>query len=1069
MKKSKLTSLKYKNKLIKSLLVPTIAILSTASITTIATSCGKNQVNYNYTVTSGSTLLSGTAGKAGEDSKKWELIREDDEIITNGVNWSIEKQGNTDIAYISIRNGKVSWTNKIQKNAYKFVVVAQYEGKQYKSSEITLNINELNYEVSGGSLTLVSAANCEGRDDNKWELVREDYEIITSGVTWSLESAEITELPDSLDIDVDGYVNWGNSIPEGEYHFYVVANFDGVQHRSVKQVTLSISNGYFLGGGNTTFYVFDGEEGQDEHQWKLYRGGIDISNSDTIVIQWKIVSQNDKSLGGIIDINDRYVSWTSRTQVGDYVFKVMATFTSPDSQNEVQMESNDIILHVEQAQYTLKGETSLLGSKGVEDRSKPWKLERINDQTTITSNVSWKLEPITDNLPEQISIDKDDCIRWSNAIDVGQYKFRVVASFRDKEYESDTITLNILQNLELYLKGGSTSLLGKDGEDGSDEKPWELYLNGEKVNPNRWELESTLGEELPDSLAISDDGLISWTSQISPYNLYKFKVVAWYNGKSIKTNEITLTITSEGIIVSGGTEYFQIEENSSGKDNKYWKLTIDGKTIDNGVTYSLESTLSEELPNSLAISDDGLISWAEIKAGNYKFRVKVEYKEDGKQYVCYSKEIIYTVISQDFYLDGGSLVLNGYVSISSSDGKEWKLYTKNNAISPDYNELTWEIEVNSSKLDGVLAIENGHVTWSNFNQEGTYQFCVKCYSKTHLRWATSRMITLQIDNKPDPLENRMIGFEGNKISYYNKFSKSNVDIYLEKKEDKDFGKVEYLATKPVEAAIYQGESDKDYIDYTPIFNFPVSVNVNDSYTSDGIRYSLVYDNEGPTYEKSGINVNINPTEWYSVDMGNFQPLRYLATLPSYGKAKIVVTFQCDSNVSLTIPINSWNTPSVGTPGSFKLPSDISTDTPAVINYDKTLNTYECFLEAQDLSEVQNKFAKFNIIYTYNYGIYSQGKFLINDIKEKIKNVNVVNVETQFEQFYPEVEITGEGIKILATAYVKYSIFLEIEFDDTNPNAIRNDLFSLCNYEESQKDGESQIIVIDKCNFIWYIR
>ena len=651
MKKNKLTSLKYKNKLIKSLLVPTIAILSTASITTIATSCGKNQVNYNYTVTSGSTLLSGAAGKAGEDSKKWELIREDDEIITNGVNWSIEKQGNTDIAYISIRNGKVSWTNKIQKNTYKFVVVAQYEGKQYKSSEITL------------------------------------------------------------------------------------------------------------------------------------------------------------------------------------------------------------------------------------------------------------------------------------------------------------------------------------------------------------------------------------------------------------------AITSERVILSGGTEYLQIEENNSGRDNKYWKLTIDGETIDNGVTYSLESTSSEELPNSLAISDTGLISWTEIKAGDYKFRVKVEYKEDGEQHVCYSKEITYIVISQDFYLDGGSLKLNGYVSISSSDGQEWKLHTKNNVISPDYNELTWEIEVNSSELDGVLAIENGHVTWSNFNREGTYQFRVKCYSKTHLRWATSQMITLKINNKPDPKDNKMIGFKGNKISYYNKFSESNVDIYLEKKEDGS-GNVEYLATKPVEAAIYQGESNKDCVDYTPIFNFPV--NADDRYTSDRIMYKVVYDDEGPTYEKTGIYVNGgNSTEWYSVDE---LPLRYTATSPSYGKAKIVVTFECDSNVSLTIPINTWNTPRVGTPGSFELPSDISTDTPAVINYDKILNVYECFLEAQDLSEAKNRFAKFNIIYTYNYGIYSQDKFLINDIKEKIKNVNVVNVETQFEECYPEVL----GTK-LATAFVKYSIFLEIEFNDINPDATRNDLFSLCDYDESQSN------VIGKCNFIWYIR
>lgn len=1061
-------STKSKNKLLKSLLVPSMAILSLASVSTIATSCGGSKKNQtNYTVTGGSNSLSGKVGKSGDDTNTWSLKSDNGETITSGVSWNIEKKGNTDISCINIKNGRVSWTDKIQKNVYNFFVIAQYEGKQYKSTEITLNIVQQTYEVSGGSPTLTSAPFTAGQDEKKW-ILKSDGESVLSGVAWSLKSATNEPLPENaLSINEDGYVYWTDAINEGEYSFYVVAKLNNEECQSANPILLTITSKNVLSGGTLAMTTHEGTSGSDSNRWKAYMNGKYVAAQ-----QWSVVSQDQSTdLTNIIEIvKDEngygWVKWTDKVEANTtYKFKVVAVC------DENKIESPTIELWVRESIYGIytEGTLSLYGQEEKEGKAeKPWVLQR-DGEIVKSADIQWKLKTADTLALSGIDINGDGYIYWTNQVRAGKHKFTVIAVYNNKEIESNEIvTLTIGDKVNYSVRGGSTTLSGKAGTNGSDEKgKWILYIDNEEKTPSKWGLESTIeGEELPGTIKINN-GIVSWSSEITN-NVYKFKVVAYYDNELIKSDEITLTINpAKNAEVKGGSPELEIDEGDGEDKNGQWSLYIDG-TLVTDVTYSL---VGEELPESLTIDNKGLVHWKNIKVGSYKFRVAIKQNDDEDE-TYYSDKITYIVGSSEFYLHGGSTALSGYVSQRGGDGNEWNLYAYTYDISPKYDELTWSIDssfmsadgvIAPAILDGIITIDNGHVIWSNFNKEGSYTFRINCFSKRYQKMATSKLITLEIKAIPSPKNknDKMIGFEYNRISYFNEFSQLNTNIYLEKNTNDD--KVEYVATKSVEASVWFGTNKT--INYKPIFNLAES----ETYSNDGIKYSIVYEKKDKedTYD-TPFFINANGAgEWYHWNNDDFKELMYSAWAPIYNKAKIIVTFQCNNDVSLVIPINAWNS-AIGTPATFKLPEQIYNDK-AVVDFDTGSNSYECYLKATNVDDIK-KLAKFNIIDTYDYGIYSEDEFKIADIeignnsnKKVLSNVNVVNVTRSFTPCYIEVDTGGEEKSKLATAYVSYSIFLEMEFKNIMPDESnwKHNLFSLLDVEGKTLNN------IGKCNFIWY--
>ena len=90
----------------------------------------------------GSISLSAKANTKGADTKQWKLIINNEEVDKNAIEWKlIPESGKTLPDFISIRDGIVSWTDKISGGPYKFYVLAIYEKTKIETSLITLTVS----------------------------------------------------------------------------------------------------------------------------------------------------------------------------------------------------------------------------------------------------------------------------------------------------------------------------------------------------------------------------------------------------------------------------------------------------------------------------------------------------------------------------------------------------------------------------------------------------------------------------------------------------------------------------------------------------------------------------------------------------------------------------------------------------------------------------------------------------------------------------------------------------------------------------------------------------------------
>ena len=491
--------------------------------------------------------------------------------------------------------------------------------------------------------------------------------------------------------------------------------------------------------------------------------------------------------------------------------------------------------------------------------------------------------------------------------------------------------------------------------------------------------------------------------------------------------------------LSGGSLSLNAISGSAGKDTAAWKLyTSGGKEITSGITWKLTSATSAQLPTSISIAN-GLVSWTnQITAGTYEFYVCANYKDTEIS----TKKITLLVSSENYNLSGGSLSLNTISGNAGKDTAAWKLYTSDGKEIT--SGITWKLtSATSAQLPTSISIANGLVSWTSQITTGTYEFYVCAnYKDTEI---STEKITLLVSPSQ-----YVIGFEDNKISYYNPFIKKDEDITLNLEMDEATGNVTYTSTQSINVDV----TSSGEIKFKPIFENSSSI-----YISKNIMYEIIYDNTSQiNYNKSIFIYHSN--EWLLQDD---YPLTFAAFAPIYNKAKIKVTFECDSKVSLIMPIDVWYDRT--TPDSkFEIPSGKEEEykDKIIINYDEGLNTYNCYLNSSNPDNLQN-IVPFDICLVCPTGCYSSKNFEITDIQNDVLTEGSCKINVE-EQIVPE-NVEMEDGSIMPTAIILYNIHVEF-LPNGNMPTDENYKHNLFTINKKTLDGS---ILESKCNIIWWFK
>ena len=185
---------------------------------------------------------------------------------------------------------------------------------------------------------------------------------------------------------------------------------------------------------------------------------------------------------------------------------------------------------------------------------------------------------------------------------------------------------------------------GKTSTAGQDEGVWKLYSESQEIESGiTWKLTSATAEELPDSIRIND-GVVSWTDQIEA-GTYQFYVVATYNDKEVKTNEINLVIHT--YVLKNDLEetvlYYDKSSYEEPKSLYNWYLydEIDQMPIPSlKCQYRLETFGYSSV---FSIDEYGFLSWNKnIASKNFNFQVICLYENVEVRSEIYTLSVIDT-------------------------------------------------------------------------------------------------------------------------------------------------------------------------------------------------------------------------------------------------------------------------------------------------------------------------------------------------------------------------------------------------------------------------------------------
>ena len=356
--------------------------------------------------------------------------------------------------------------------------------------------------------------------------------------------------------------------------------------------------------------------------------------------------------------------------------------------------------------YLTGGSTQLSGIEGkAGSDDKQWQLSLNGNE--ITNNIDWAIEDNNGNQINGVFVN-GRIVSWSANIAAGEYDFYVIATYDKIETKSPLIKLTISKYI---LNGGSTELSGTQGKAGSDDKPWQLSLNGQIITDNvNWTIEDNNGKWIYGMFV--NGGIVSWVENMNAgeYDLY---VIATYDEIEIKSPLIKLTISQ--YILDDGSVELNGAYGKAGSDTKSWQLLFDGKVITDNIDWTIEDNIGYEI-DGISING-GIVSWSDnIAAGEYDFYVIATY--DGLK--VKSPQIKLTI--SQYILNGGSTELSGTVGQAGSDTKSWQLSLNGNEIT---NNIDWTIKdfLEDKPIDGI-SINKGIVSWSDNIAADKYHFYV---------------------------------------------------------------------------------------------------------------------------------------------------------------------------------------------------------------------------------------------------------------------------------------------------------------------------------------------------------
>jgi len=411
---------------------------------------------------------------------------------------------------------------------------------------------------------------------------------------------------------------------------------------------------YYLIGGSTSLKGIEGKGGLDNNQWKLYLDEKEVTNN----ITWKLQFVNDKQWSNSLTINNGFVHWSKDITKGEYFFYVIAKYN-----NNHTTFSEQIKLSIDS--YGLSGgSTELKGiyQKDLQDYNQ-WKLSIGG--ADITSNINWGVSNLSDDkLTNNIFIN-NGVVSWSGNIHAGQYNFCITATYNEVVVKSPIIKLIIN---EYVLNGGSTELNGIQGEEGRDDKSWQLSLDGKVITDNiDWGLEDNNGNPVDNIEIVSIIqyyGSVVWNANITVGEYY-FYVIATYDGLKVKSSQIKLTI-GQYVLNGGSTELNGIEGKAE-SDTKSWQLSIDGKIIIDNINWAIEDNNGNPI-NGISV-DNGVVSWSNNIAAPFEYSFYVTATYNGIKI----KSALIKLNINEYVLNGGSTDLLGVCGIAASDTKSWQL------------------------------------------------------------------------------------------------------------------------------------------------------------------------------------------------------------------------------------------------------------------------------------------------------------------------------------------------------------------------------------------------------------
>ena len=167
---------------------------------------------------------------------------------------------------------------------------------------------------------------------------------------------------------------------------------------------------------------------------------------------------------------------------------------------------------------------------------------------------------------------------------------------------------------------------------------------------------------------------------------------------------------AEKLSLSGGSYELKGIEKVQNKDNKQWKLSVDGEEIDgNDVQWQLISTNTTILPDFIKISN-GIVSWIdEIIAGVYEFYVLASYKG-----TKIKTPLITLAISsiESKNVENFNHTTKNILHDENIIDQKLIDFVNNVSFSLDYTEIDYDI-VDEKNNKGEVKVDNFNISYKN--------------------------------------------------------------------------------------------------------------------------------------------------------------------------------------------------------------------------------------------------------------------------------------------------------------------------------------------------------------------